>query len=400
MINTAKRHVANYFTAPERAVQLVAVLSVLSIVTGVATVAGDASLSVIADQLPPSATESAGFTGALTGFLLFLTSYGLRRRWRIAWYVALFLVPAITIQGILQSSALSTPLILLSIVVFVILLPKREVFDASVTLTNTQVAAAVALVGAQVYGTIGTYSLRDEFVGIDTLLDAFYFTIVTGSTVGYGDTTPVPESGFARLFTLSVLIISTATFAVALGVLLTPAIENRFTEALGMTQDAEIDRLSDHIIIAGQDQLTIPIISNLQSDCSLLLISDSEVPPSVSESEIPILQASRTTNETFERARLETARAVVIATEDDATDIMTTITVRQQDDDIWIVAAATNEENIEKLRFAGANTIISPALVGGELLAESARTQQDTTTEVVEHLQDDSSPTHPSKTDE
>jgi voltage-gated potassium channel len=71
---------------------------------------------------------------------------------------------------------------------------------------------------------------------------------------------------------------------------------------------------------------------------------------------------------------------------------MTTITVRQQDDDIWIVAAATNQENIEKFRFAGANTIISPALVGGELLAESARTQRDTATEVVQRLQDNSAP--------
>ncbi|SEP22613.1 voltage-gated potassium channel [Halorientalis persicus] len=392
MINATKTDLTNYLTASGRVVQLVAVLSVLSIVTGVATVAGDASLNFIADQLPRSATESAGFTGALTGFLLLVTSYGLRRRWRVAWYVALSLVPAITIQGILQSSAFSTPLILISIVVFAILLPKRDVFDASVTLTNTQVAAGVALVGAQVYGTIGTYSLRDEFVGIDTLLDAFYFTIVTGSTVGYGDTTPVPESGFARLFALSVLIVSTATFAVALGVLLTPAIENRFTEALGMTKDAELNQLSDHIIIAGQDQLTTPIISNLQSDCSLLLISESDIAPSVAGSEISVLQGQRTTNETFERARLDTARAVVIATEDDATDIMTTITVRQQDDDIWIVAAATNQENIEKFRFAGANTIISPALVGGELLAESARTQRDTATEVVQRLQDNSSP--------
>jgi len=398
MIDVVKKKLANYLTKSGRVVKLVAVLSVLSIVTGMATVAGDASLNLIADRLPPSATESAGFTGALTGFLLLLTSYGLRRQWRVAWYVALSLVPAITVQGILQSSALSTPLILLSIVVFVMLLPKRDVFDASVTLTNTQVAAGVALIGAQVYGTIGTYSLRDEFVGIDTLLDAFYFTIVTGSTVGYGDATPVPESGFARLFALSVVIVSTATFAVALGVLLTPAIENRFTEALGMTKDAELNQLSDHIIIAGQDQLTIPIISNLQSDCSLLLISESEIAPSISEPEISVLQGSRTTNETFERARLDTARAVVIATEDDATDIMTTITVRQQDDDIWIVAAATNQENIEKLRFAGANMIISPALVGGELLAESARTQRDTATEVVQRLRDDSSPT-PSKTE-
>jgi voltage-gated potassium channel len=385
--DTAKSVSISYIKSTKGIVQLVAVLSVLSIVTGVATLTGAAKINFIADQLPLSATESAGFTGSLTGFLLFLTSYGLRRRWRAAWYVSLFLVPTVTIQGVLQSSVFSTPLVLLSLVVFVILLSKEGVFDRNVTLTDTQIAAGLALVGAQAYGTIGTYSLRNEFRGIDTLLDAFYFTIVTGSTVGYGDATPIPESGFARLYALSVLIVSTATFAVALGTLLTPAIENRFTEALGMTDDAELDQLSDHIIVAGNDQLTAPIIDNLQGDCSLLVISDTETPQSFTESDVLELHGSRTSNETFERARLDTARAVVIATEDDAEDIMTAITVRKQDDDIWIVAAATNNENIEKFRFVGANTIISPALVGGELLAESARTQQDTATEVVQRLQ-------------
>jgi voltage-gated potassium channel len=385
--DTAKSVSISYIKSTKGIVQLVAVLSVLSIVTGVATLTGAAKINFIADQLPLSATESAGFTGSLTGFLLFLTSYGLRRRWRAAWYVSLFLVPTVTIQGVLQSSVFSTPLVLLSLVVFVILLSKEGVFDRNVTLTDTQIAAGLALVGAQAYGTIGTYSLRNEFRGIDTLLDAFYFTIVTGSTVGYGDATPIPESGFARLYALSVLIVSTATFAVALGTLLTPAIENRFTEALGMTDDAELDQLSDHIIVAGNDQLTAPIIDNLQSDCSILVISDTDTPQSFTESDVLELHGSRTSNETFERARLDTARAVVIATEDDAEDIMTAITVRKQDDDIWIVAAATNNENIEKFRFVGANTIISPALVGGELLAESARTQQDTATEVVQHLQ-------------
>jgi len=385
--NTAKSVLISYIKSTKGIVQLVAVLSVLSIVTGVATLTGAAKINFIADQLPLSATESAGFTGSLTGFLLFLTSYGLRRRWRAAWYVSLFLVPTVTIQGVLQSSVFSTPLVLLSLVVFVTLLSKEGVFDRNVTLTDTQIAAGLALVGAQAYGTIGTYSLRNEFRGIDTLLDAFYFTIVTGSTVGYGDATPIPESGFARLYALSVLIVSTATFAVALGTLLTPAIENRFTEALGMTDDAELDQLSDHIIIAGNDQLTAPIIDNLRGDCSLLVISDTDTPQNFTELDVLELHGSRTSNETFERARLDTARAVVIATEDDAEDIMTAITVRKQDDDIWIVAAATNNENIEKFRFVGANTIISPALVGGELLAESARTQQDTATEVVQHLQ-------------
>jgi voltage-gated potassium channel len=387
MTDTAKMISISYIKSTRGIIQLVAVLSILSIVTGVATLTGTAKINFVADQLPSSAIESAGFTGALTGFLIFLTSYGLRQRWRAAWYVTLFLVPTVTIQGILQSSVFSTPIVLLSLVVFLMLLSKRRQFDRNVTLTDTQIAAGLALVGAQAYGTIGTYALRSDFRGVDTLLDAFYFTLVTGSTVGYGDATPVSESGFARLFALSVLIVSTATFAVALGTLLTPAIENRFTEAMNMTDDTELDQLSDHIVIAGHDQLTAPVVDDLRGDCPLLVISDTNAQSSATDSDVLEIYGSRTSNDTLERARLDTARAVVIATEDDAEDIMTAITVRNRDDNIWIVAAATNKENIEKFRFVGINTIISPALVGGELLAESARTQQDATTEVAQHLQ-------------
>jgi voltage-gated potassium channel len=76
-----------------------------------------------------------------------------------------------------------------------------------------------------VYGTVGACALRDDFEGVVTLLDAFYFAVVTMSTVGYGDMTPTSQ--VARLFGLSFLVVGTASFAVALGALLGPAIQAR-----------------------------------------------------------------------------------------------------------------------------------------------------------------------------
>jgi len=45
---------------------------------------------------------------------------------------------------------------------------------------------------------VGAYALRDEFTTIETPVDAFYYTLATASTVGYGDV--VPTSQAARLF--------------------------------------------------------------------------------------------------------------------------------------------------------------------------------------------------------
>ncbi|WP_325100629.1 ion channel [Francisella tularensis] len=50
------------------------------------------------------------------------------------------------------------------------------------------------------YSVLGLYYLRDEFDGIKNISDAVYFTIVTFSTVGYGDIHPITEE--AKLFTI------------------------------------------------------------------------------------------------------------------------------------------------------------------------------------------------------
>jgi voltage-gated potassium channel len=72
------------------------------------------------------------------------------------------------------------------------------------------------------------------------------------------------------------------------------------------------------------------------------------------------------------RGRVEVARAVVAATENDAEDALTILTARQLNPEVTIVAAATQRENVNKLKRAGADTVISPAALGAHFLAESA----------------------------
>jgi voltage-gated potassium channel len=72
------------------------------------------------------------------------------------------------------------------------------------------------------------------------------------------------------------------------------------------------------------------------------------------------------------RAHVERARAVVAATNNDAEDALAILTARQLNPEVRIVASATERENVNKLKRAGADTVISPTALGGHLLAESA----------------------------
>ena len=249
-------------TGGHAAILLTFAVAVLSVVTGIANIgAPSVPFEPLRAYVPAFVRTTAGFTGTLTGFLMLVSAFGLRRGLRAAWTSTMVLLPLTATQGLLQSNELSFPLVGLSAVNLLVLVVNRRRFDRELDVTATQLAAVLAIGGAQVYGTAGAYALRDQFSGMDSLVDAFYFALVTGSTVGYGDITP--QTDFARLFGMSALLVTVSSFAVALGVLLTPAIEARLSKALGRMTETQLDLLENHVLVLGYGDLTEPIVEEL-----------------------------------------------------------------------------------------------------------------------------------------
>lgn len=347
-------------------------VALLSVATGIANIGSATSPLVFAEVVPETVRRTAGFTGTLTGFLIVASAVGLRRGLRAAWYSTVLLLPVTAAQGVVQSSVLSVPLVAGSLVTLPAVVLNRRRFGRELSLTTTQLAAGLALVGVQTYGTVGAFVLREQFVGVDTLTDAFYYTTVTASTVGYGDVTPVSQG--ARLFGTTVVVLGTASFAVALGALLGPAIEARFARVLGQMTDSELAGLTDHVLVLGYGDLTEPILGELQSKGApfVVVTPDGAKAGELSDRDYMVVVADPSDEEPLKRARIERARAVVVATSDDARDALSILTARELRPDVRIVVAAAERENVEKLRRAGADTVISPAAIGGHLLVESA----------------------------
>lgn len=354
------------------ALWLPTVVALLSVVTGIVNITATGVSGPLADYIPAAVKRTAGFTGAFTGFLMLAAASGLRHRFRVAWYLTVLLLPVTALQGLAQVSAYSYPLVVLSLLSLPTVLVNYRVFDRELELTTAQLAALAAIAGAQAYGTIGTYVLREEFANVETALDAFYYTLVTASTVGYGDA--VPTSQTTRLFGMSVVVIGTASFAAALGTLIGPAIEARLATALGTMTDSQLDLLDDHVIVVGMGDTTVPIIEELtEAKTSFVVIArDSDGARRLRDRGIEVFIADPSDEEPLRRAGIERARALVAATNDDAQDAMAILTARELNRDLVIVAAATERENEKKLRRAGADTVISPAVIGGHLLVESA----------------------------
>ena len=282
----------------------------------------------------------------------------------------LVLLPVTGAQGLIQSNVVSMPLVVLSLVAIPMVLSNRGVFDRPLQLTTTQWASLGAIVVVQLYGTLGTFALRDQFAEVETVTDAFYYTLVTASTVGYGDVVPLTEG--ARLFSMSVLLTGVASFGVALGTLLGPLIEARLAEALGNMTDRQLDVLDDHYVVVGHGDLTEPILEHLGGAESVVIVRDPEDARHLRDRDYQVLAGDPSDETPLRQVHIERARALIVATNDDAQDAMTVLTARELNPELRIVAAATDRENSRKLRRAGADVVMSPAVLGGRLLVESA----------------------------
>ncbi|QRY24195.1 NAD-binding protein [Halobacterium sp. BOL4-2] len=362
------------------AVALTLVVAVLSVATGVVGIIDPGTgFGPVAEYVPAWVSQAAGFTGALTGFLLVVSAVGLRRGLRAAWYSTVVLLPVTAAQGLLQATPYSVPLVVVSVGSLPVVGVTAGRFTGRTPRSTSQLAVGTGLIGVLAYGTVGTYVLRgdDGFRAVSTVLDAFYYTLVTATTVGYGDITPTTQA--ARLFSLSVLVSGAASFAVALTTLIGPALEARLANVLGRMTQRDLDALNDHVVVAGYGDLTEPILTELDRGPGeyVVVTSDDRSVTALRERDLHVLVAEPADDEALTRAGVDRARAVVAATNDDGEDALVVLTVRESHPDVAVVAAASDQENEAKLRRAGADTVISPAVIGGRLIAQSALGDHD-----------------------
>lgn len=359
------------FSGAKTTVLLTGAVAVLAFVTGLshlslATVPLDGPLTAF---LPAEASTVVRLAGVLLAFLLAVVTVGLRRRNRVAWRAALVLLPVATLLPLVTAQPTDVLLLGLSLVALPLVVRNRARFDQALDLSPFQVAAVAAFLAVQVYGTLGAYVLRAQYNGIETVTDAFYYIVVTGTTVGYGDATPAtPE---AKLFTLSVLIIGTAAFATAFGALLVPALESRITAAFGNMTASELSLLEDHVVVLGYGDLTEPLLDELATTDVLVVTPDPDTAAALQDRGVDVLTADPTDTEALRDARVDTARGVVATADDDARNTLAVLAARQVSPDVRVVTVASDQRHVDKLKEVGADEVVSPAVIGGRLLGRS-----------------------------
>ncbi|MDZ7701555.1 MAG: NAD-binding protein [Halobacteriales archaeon] len=359
------------FSGAKPTVLLMGIIAVLSFVTGLSNLSQPTlTLGGPLAGVLPGARFYARFAGVLFAFVLGIVTVLLQRRKRIAWYAAVVVLPLLALLPLTTLLTTDIPLLVLVLATEPLLVWNRDRFDQSLDLSPLQIASLSSILGVVAYGTVGSYALRAEFGELDTLADSFYYVIVTIATVGYGDITPLsPE---AKWFSLTVILLGTGAFTAAIGALVVPAIESRMAAAFGNMTASELKLLEDHVLVLGYGDITESLLEELDERADVVVVTpDADVASKLNDDEVNVLTDDPTDEDVLIDARIEDARGVVIATRDDARDVLSVLAAREANPEIRIVAAANRAKHADKLERVGADEVLSPMSIAGRLLGQS-----------------------------
>ncbi len=212
--------------------------------------------------------------------------------------------------------------------------------------------------------------LRDQIDGRVSFSDVVYFTMITVTTVGYGDIVPV--STRARL--LDALVVTPIRFAIWFLFLGTAyqLILRQYMEGYRMAKLQA--NLRDHIIVCGFGHTGLSSVKELLARGTtpdrILVIDPSEARIRLAGTlDVAGFQADATQEAVLKDALIEKAKAVIIAAGRDDSTALILLTARHLNPTVRIIVSAKEEENIKLFKQGGADAIVSPATFGGYILA-------------------------------
>jgi len=221
--------------------------------------------------------------------------------------------------------------------------------------------AAIALAILLVVGTVGYRWL--EGIGV---LDSFYMTVITISTVGFGEVKPLSPEG--RLFTVGLITCGGGLAAYTLSSFAEFLVSGEWRDEWEHKRRLRmLSELSHHIIVCGYGRVGRRVAHELKAEGLPFVVIDSnpEKVEHIRMSGYLSLHGNAADETGLKQAGIERARGLVAAANTDAENVFIVLTARGLQPDLLIVARANYEESEPKLLRAGANRVISPYSISG-----------------------------------
>ena len=212
---------------------------------------------------------------------------------------------------------------------------------------------------------------NNESSPINTLFDAIYWSIVTISTVGYGDVTPVSSEG--RFVAMLVITAGIAVLAFTTS-LVVSALTERLEEIKEVKTIEDIAKLKGFYLVCGYEHVAKELCRKLRNSSHNIIVLDEDEQrvQNAKDDGFTALHYNPGSVESYKKLNIDIKQvsAVLCLREDDVENVYTALTVRSIDKEIFILSLLINDTNRKKLEFAGINQLVYPQELVGMITKE------------------------------
>lgn len=219
-------------------------------------------------------------------------------------------------------------------------------------------------------GTIGYMWLSSY-----NFVDALYMTVITVTTVGFGELQPFsPEE---KIFTIFLILTSITVFGYAISAFSEYLVSGKLFEHFKHKRvEKQIGHLKGHTIVCGYGRNGKQAILKLGNYNKKFVVVDNDKESLESLDAIGVLNilGDATLDETLLRAGINNAAFLITALPSDADNLFVVLTASQLNKKCTIISRASDESSDKKLKFAGASNVIMPDKLGGDHMASLVTT--------------------------
>lgn len=203
-----------------------------------------------------------------------------------------------------------------------------------------------------------------------SFVDAFYMTVITVTTVGFGEVHPFTSE--EKVFTIFLILSSLFTFGYAVSSFSEYLISGDFFKQLKIKRvQKQIEQLNGHTIVCGFGRNGKQALAKLKSYKREVVIieKDKDLIKSLDDDRILNVEGDATSDDTLLKAGIEKAKFLITVLPSDADNLFVVLTANQLNKECKIISRASKETTYSKLKIAGASNVIMPDKLGGAHMA-------------------------------
>lgn len=229
------------------------------------------------------------------------------------------------------------------------------------------------IVGVTILAAVFVVATLGYLIAGWSLGESMYMVVITVFAVGYGEVRPVTTWPL-RTLTMMVIVFGYGAVIYTVGGFIQLVVDGELNKALGARKMSKgIDQLSGHTIICGYGRMGTTLAKELHAAGQPFVAIDTLGGASANSDDADgflVIHGDATEEDVLERAGI--ARASVLATvmSDDATNVFVTLTAREMNPDLTIIARGENRRTESKLRSCGADTVVMTTTIGATRISQ------------------------------